>query len=86
MGAFRKWLQSIIHPTKRNSSSAKAPNGWGRQHYSKKQKVSFKEDVDLNNITNKRGWIQAYAAKKISGLKRKKSTIAFNPYHKVRYE
>ena len=46
------------------------PNCWGRQEYGGKfYEAIKKEKVDLKNADQKRGWIQAYAAKYLGGIK-----------------
>ncbi len=46
------------------------PNCWGRQEYQDKlYDVVKSQKIDLNNIKEKKGWIQAYAAKYLGGLK-----------------
>lgn len=56
-----------------NSSSAPegvCPNCWGRQEYEGDFKNAIRsEKIDLNNIDQHKGWIQAYAAKHFDGIK-----------------
>ena len=45
------------------------PNCWGRQEYQGKFFEAVKrEGIDTQNITEKKGWIQAYAEKHLSGI------------------
>jgi len=45
------------------------PNCWGRQEYSGQfYEAINNESIDLNNIDEKRGWIQAIVAKNITGI------------------
>jgi len=49
------------------------PNCWGKQEYQGKiVEAAEKANVDLNNIEEQRGWIQAYAAKHLQQLKLRK--------------
>lgn len=46
------------------------PNCWGTQEYQNQIIVAAKKDnIDLNNISAKKGWIQAYAAQHLTGLR-----------------
>ena len=67
--------------------TANIPNGWGRQKYlGSNQNAVYDEQIDLNNITRKRGWIQAYAARKILGIgKRNSNKRLFYPYYSITY-
>jgi len=50
------------------------PNCWGRQEYAGDfMEAIHKEHIDLNNVDKKRGWIQAYAAEYLEGIKLKDS-------------
>jgi len=45
------------------------PNCWGRQEYEGKfLEAMQKENIDLNNIDLKKGWIQAYATRNFEGI------------------
>jgi len=49
------------------------PNCWGRQEYEGQFFEAVKnEQIDLNNVTEKKGWIQAYAVEHLEGIKLKK--------------
>lgn len=46
------------------------PNCWGRQEYAGKLYQAIEQEaIDLNNITAKKGWIQAYAANHLEGIR-----------------
>ncbi len=48
------------------------PNCWGRQEYEGQfLKAIEKESIDLNNVNEKKGWIQAYAVEHFEGIKGK---------------
>lgn len=50
------------------------PNCWGRQEYQGKFFEAVKrEGIDTQNITEKKGWIQAYAEQHLSGIELVKS-------------
>lgn len=45
------------------------PNCWGRQEYGGKfYEAIVAEKINLNNIDQKKGWVQAYADKNLSGI------------------
>ena len=45
------------------------PNCWGRQEYQGKFFEAVKrEGIDTQNLTEKKGWIQAYAEQYLSGI------------------
>lgn len=73
---------------KSQTSSVKVPNGWGRQNYQgKANKAEYNDRVDLNNIKNKRGWIQAYAAEKFHGVHTYSGAKnQFYPYYSITYK
>ncbi len=46
------------------------PNCWGRQEYQDQITIAARnEKIDLNNINQKMGWIQAYAAKNLNTIR-----------------
>ena len=50
------------------------PNCWGRQEYQGKFFEAVKrEGIDTQNITEKKGWIQAYAEQHLSGIELSKN-------------
>lgn len=52
------------------------PNCWGRYEYEGKI-IKDMEDahINLNNIEEKKGWIQAYAAEQLKGIKLENKNI-----------
>lgn len=66
--------EGIIKFLKRDKREDSAPEGlcpncWGRQEYSGQfYEAINNESIDLNNIDEKRGWIQAIVAKNITGI------------------
>ena len=52
------------------------PNCWGRQEYQGKFFEAVKrEGIDTENITEKKGWIQAYAEKNLTGIELKHAEL-----------
>jgi hypothetical protein len=50
------------------------PNCWGKQEYNGKfYNMVEKEKIDLNNINERKGWIQAYATEHLEGIKLQKT-------------
>lgn len=50
------------------------PNCWGRQEYQGKFFEAVKrEGIDTQNLTEKKGWVQAYAEQHLSGIELVKS-------------
>ncbi|MFT5184571.1 MAG: hypothetical protein ACI84C_001703 [Flavobacteriales bacterium] len=48
------------------------PNCWGRQEYEGEFFKAMKtEHIDTNNIDEKKGWIQGYAEKHLTGIQLK---------------
>ena len=46
------------------------PNCWGRQEYGGKILEAIRhENIDLNNLDSKTGWVQAYAVRNFEGIK-----------------
>lgn len=46
------------------------PNCWGRLEYEGEfHKAMMAEKIDTNNIEEKKGWIQAYTEKNLTGIK-----------------
>ena len=84
---FKRYFTSENNNNK--TAKIKVPNGWGRQNYlGKAQKAVYKEQIDLNNIKEKRGWIQAYVAKKIEGIQSNGSPIKNThfPFYTITYK
>lgn len=56
-------------PKSNETPEGYCPNCWGRQEYQGKFFEAVKrEGVDTQNISEKRGWIQAYAERHLSGI------------------
>lgn len=52
------------------------PNCWGTQEYQDEIREKAKEArVDLNNVSQYKGWIQGYATKHLTGLKLDKKGV-----------
>lgn len=71
-------FDTVINYLKGNQDKIEAPEGvcpncWGRQEYEGKliEAISH-EHIDLNNVTEKKGWIQAYATQHLTGIKLEK--------------
>lgn len=63
------FLKSIFSK-KIEAAPGYCPNCWGRQEYQNQIKsAARKEQIDLNNLDQKIGWIQAYAAKNLNPIK-----------------
>ena len=90
MRAIENLKRFILGKINNSSSPKKAgiPNGWGRQNYHQKnQTVEYNEQLDLNNIKEKKGWIQAYVAEKLNGIqKHSTKKQLFYPYHSITYK
>ena len=68
-------LKQLIAYFKENKTTTEAPEGfcpncWGREEYGGKfYKAVRKEKIDLNNVEKATGWINAYSAKHLEGIK-----------------
>lgn len=52
------------------ASEIHCPNCWGRQEYGGKFMETVRnEKIDLNNLEQKKGWINAYATRYFEGIK-----------------
>lgn len=62
------------------------PNCWGKQQYNGRFLEAVEEQrVDLNNVNEKKGWIQEYAVRHFEGIKVKETSDYFEcPSCKVR--
>jgi len=70
MGTF-DFVSDYLRGKSRNKkvSGGRCPNSWGRQEYEGVFLEATQNDpVDLNNIVQKKGWIQAYVEKYFEGL------------------
>ena len=73
-------LLSIVRNYLNGNSDSKdipegyCPNCWGRQEYAGQFFEAIKnEQIDLNNIDEKKGWIDAYATEHFEGIRLKQS-------------
>lgn len=56
-----------------DTPEAFCPNCWGHQEYEGRIKEAVRtEQIDLNNIDQKKGWIDAYATKYFEGIRLRK--------------
>ncbi|MEM7106530.1 MAG: hypothetical protein AAF502_25625 [Bacteroidota bacterium] len=82
-------LISYFRRTKANNEVPEGfcPNCWGKQEYEGKFLEALNnEKIDLNNIDNKKGWIQAYATRNFEGIKIDQSNDLFEcPTCKLAY-
>ncbi len=63
---IRTWLAG----GKTNPPEGYCPNCWGTQEYEGEFYKAIKnEGINVNNIEQKKGWIQAYAAENLSGIR-----------------
>ncbi len=76
-------LESVANYLKGNKNNLEVaegycPNCWGQQTYEGKfLELMQTERIDLNNVTAKKGWIQAHAVKHFEGIKVKQTSDAF---------
>lgn len=71
---FKNLLQSN---DKKATPEGYCPNCWGRQAYADKfYGAIYQEKIDLSNINEKKGWIEAYAAEHLEGIKLQKDEKA----------
>ena len=68
-----KQLKKYLQSDQSTSPASVCPNCWGRQEYQGQFKEAIqKEEITLNNIDQKKGWIDAYAAKNLHGIRLEK--------------
>lgn len=75
-------LKSFLQRTGQTTEETKidvpdgiCPNCWGREEYGGYFYESVKnEGVDINNISSKKGWIEAYVIERLGGIQLKKNT------------
>ncbi|MCB9202027.1 MAG: hypothetical protein H6604_03125 [Flavobacteriales bacterium] len=73
MGTLFSWITK----NRKMKKVENCPNCWGRQEYEGHfYDASKKDKIDLNNISQKRGWIQAYVVKYFEGMKKKVAVSA----------
>lgn len=66
-----EYITKRLSSTKENlkSPGLYCPNCWGRQEYGGNLFKALKtEDINTNNIKDKKGWVQAYAEKNLTGI------------------
>jgi hypothetical protein len=62
-------VKTFLSNNKGDVPEGYCPNCWGRQEYQGKFFEAVKrEGIDTQNITEKKGWIQAYAEQHFSGI------------------
>ncbi len=88
--SISSYLRDILSSKKDETETPEGlcPNCRGRQEYSGQFFKSVKvEGIDTNNIDEKKGWIQAYAEKNLSGiqLRHEDANLVCNNC-KIRYE
>ncbi len=72
-----KVFESIVNFLNKEEKSRDTPEGfcpncWGRQEYEGQFFEAMEnQNVDINNISEKKGWIQDYADKNLSGIQLK---------------
>lgn len=73
MGLFEAFKDLLNRKnTKGETPEGYCPQCWGRQEYEGKfYEAVHKEKVDLNNINEKKGWINAYVTQNLEGIKLK---------------
>lgn len=65
------YLKSVFQDKKKvkTAPSGYCPNCWGRQSYSGQFYDAVKmEGITTNNIDSKKGWVQSYVEKNLSGI------------------
>ncbi len=71
LDAIKKFLGNK-DATKIEAPEGHCPNCWGRQEYNGQlMDAIVQENIDLNNLNEKVGWIQAYATQHFEGIKLK---------------
>lgn len=69
--SLSKLIKSIAsgQATKEITPEGFCPNCWGRQEYQGKFYEAIENNnIDINNISDKKGWIDAYASEFLSGI------------------
>ena len=89
MNVFKS-IKEFLSVKRENNATPEGicPNCWGRQKYEGEFfKAIHKEKIDLNNIDLKKGWIEAYAAKNLTGiLMKEEGTTQICPSCSLTYE
>ena len=69
-----EFVKNHLNGTSTETPEGFCPNCWGTQEYEGKfVKAIHQEQIDLNNVDNKQGWVQAYATKHFEGIKLKET-------------
>lgn len=72
MTIFQKIKQLLSGKNADEVPESYCPNCWGRQEYEGQFLQAVRqEQIDLNNIDQKKGWIDAYAVRHFEGIKLK---------------
>ncbi|MCB0382568.1 MAG: hypothetical protein KDD05_04510 [Psychroserpens sp.] len=80
MNEIINWVKSKL--TKKteevNVPSGYCPTCWGHQEYGGEFFEAIKrENIDTNNIDSKKGWIQGYVSKNLTGIQLSKNTEGY---------
>ncbi len=63
-------IKNYLQSNQTTNPETACPNCWGRQEYQGQfNEAITKEEITLNNIDQKKGWIEAYVAKNLHGIK-----------------
>lgn len=66
-------IKTYLQSSQASHPETLCPNCWGRQEYQGQFNEDIKkEEITLNNIDQKKGWIEAYAAKNLHGIRLQK--------------
>ena len=66
-------LKKYLQKNQNDTPESFCPNCWGRQEYQGEFREALaREEVTLNNVDQKKGWVDAYAAKFLYGIRLKK--------------
>lgn len=67
---FSRLLKNKAEGNKDVAPEGFCPNCWGKQEYGGNfYEAVEKEQIDLNNVNERKGWIQAYATEHLEGIK-----------------
>ncbi len=71
MTIFQKIKQFLLGENNTTEApESYCPNCWGRQEYEGEfLEAVHREQIDLNNLDQKKGWIDAYATRYFEGIK-----------------
>jgi len=70
MSLFKSIVQFLTKKeAQQTAPEGVCPNCWGRQEYEGQFFEAMKnEGVDVNNVSEKKGWVQDYADKHLAGI------------------